>query len=88
MIDVVFPRTFGSFEFNQISGEVGIAVVRSLPRQFHHFPRFVQDFEAIGSFRFLLDDQVDGGIVTSKSICGHARKQGRVFPLRSFDTDS
>lgn len=38
-------------------------------------------------FRFLLNDQVDAGVVAAESIGGNASEQGRVFTFSPLDAD-
>ena len=67
--------------------EVAFEPVLLAAWQISHILRTHIYLESIGGFRLLLNDQVDGGVVTAEGVSRDAREQGRVASLRSLDAD-
>ena len=86
-VNVILPGALGWLELYQVSGQVGVPIVRSLPGEFDIPPILLQNFEVKWSFWDLLNDQVDAGVITSKSVGGHTGEESGVSPLCPLDAD-
>ena len=74
----IFPYlihlTFGRLEFDDVSRQVGVAIVGCLPAQLHRATSLVNNLEAVWRLWFLLDDQVDARVITAKGVGSHTGK--------------
>jgi len=77
----------GRFEFDDISGKIGVAIIRRLPAQLDSSSGLFQHFEVVRRLRLLLHDEVDGGVVRAEGVGGHTREESGVLALSSFDAD-
>ena len=87
-VNVILPGAFGHLVLDQVSGQVRVAIVRSLPGQLDVSSVLLKNLQVKWSLRHLLDDQIDAGVITAECISGHTGEQGRVCPLSPLDADS